>query len=799
MKPLVFSFFLLLGTGVHGQPCTHTLSGSITTETSERLAGATVELLPGFVTTTTDQGEFQFENLCEGNYTIRIRFVGFEPYDSSFTIPEARTLQIVLVIQKTMLEVIEVHDHFEHVTRTNNYQTLSGKELDETRGLSLGESLKKIAGVSSIQTGPSIFKPVIHGLHSQRILILNNGIRQEGQQWGAEHAPEIDPFMASNIIVIKDASAIKYGTDALGGVVVVNPADLPEEKSFGGELNLAGQTNGRAGTISGLLEGGSEKFKGFGWRVQGTGRKSGDAHTPDYMLSNTGFSEINFSVAAGLHKETKGIDVFFSRFQSELGILKGSSISSTEDLRNAMNREPPQFTQPFTYTIENPRQVVAHNLLKVKGHVHSDYGDFKFQYGFQYNTRQEFDIRRSSLNRLPAIDLDLFTHTLDVEWQQHTSKKYSSNAGINSLMQVNNNIPGTQRIPFIPDFTNYSGGLFYIGKLSMEHWSVDFGTRYDYRYYEVAGFDFANRLYTSSYSLGNASFSFGASRHFRNRASFTTNLASSWRPPHVSELYSFGVHQSAAAIEYGLLLDETTGQVLDLNTVNFQNEKVLKWVNTWSMKKGRFTTELSGYANYIFNYIYLRPAGVTQTVRGVYPYFRYTQTNATFVGADLFGRVDAGKNFSITGKASLLRAADRTNNDYLIYIPPNRYELGLEWSNPQGKKGPVLTAEATAIFADEQRRAPRVVTVDEILDAYAQKEDPFENDSRNFDFAAAPPGYLLLNFQAGISQLVGKYKLDIRLRATNLLNNAYREYTNRMRYFADETGRNIGLSLKLSF
>ncbi|MFM9075334.1 MAG: TonB-dependent receptor, partial [Bacteroidota bacterium] len=69
--------------------------------------------------------------------------------------------------------------------------------------------------------------PVIHGVHSQRILILNHGVRQEGQQWGAEHAPEIDPLIASDIQVIKDASAIRYGVDAIGGVVVVNPPALP--------------------------------------------------------------------------------------------------------------------------------------------------------------------------------------------------------------------------------------------------------------------------------------------------------------------------------------------------------------------------------------------------------------------------------------------------------------------------------------------------------------------------------------------------------------------------------------------
>ncbi|MFN3841103.1 MAG: TonB-dependent receptor [Cyclobacteriaceae bacterium] len=799
MKPLLFCPLLLWASCVQGQPCSYPLTGTVQTEPAELLSGATVELVPGPLTTTNELGAFQFENLCAGTYRLLVRFVGFEPYEVFVQIPVKAPVTVILTAQKKLLDAVEVHDHFEHVTVTNNYRILSGKELDETRGLPLGEALKRISGVSSIQSGPAIFKPAIHGLHSQRILILNNGIRQEGQQWGAEHAPEIDPFIASNIIIIKDASAIKYGAEALGGVVVVNPANLPEQQGAGGELNLITQTNGRAATLSGMLEGGSGKWEGFGWRVQGTARKSGDAQTPDYILSNTGFSELNFSLAAGIHKKLKGIDLFFSRFQTNLGILKGSSISSTEDLRNAMDREPPQYTKPFTYALENPRQEVSHNLLKINGHLHTAYGDFKVQYGFQYNARKEFDIRRDSLNSIPAIDLELITNTLDAEWQQHTSKRFSSSAGINTMMQINNNKPGTQRIPFIPDFTNFSGGVFYTGKLNLTSWAVDFGARYDYRYYQVVGYDFANRLYSSTYSFGNASFSVGATRSFHAHSVFVTNLASSWRPPHVSELYSFGVHQSVAAIEYGLLLDETTSEVLDFNSVNFKNEKALKWVNTWRFHKARFTTEITAYANYLFNYIYLRPYGITQTVRGVYPFFRYTQTNATFVGADWFGKVDVAGNFSLNGKISLLRAYDQTNNDYLIYIPSNRYELGTQWKKGIGKNRQELTFEASALYVDEQRRAPRVVMVAEILDAYALNEDPFETDKSNFDFMPAPPAYFLLNLQAGTALWIGNTKLDIRLRAANLLNHAYREYTNRMRYYADETGRNVALSLKFSF
>src|ERR1700744_6378815 len=118
--------------------------------------------------------------------------------------------------------------------------TVGGKALEEIRGLSLGESLKSIAGVNSLQTGPSISKPVIHGVYSNRILIMNNGVRQEGQNWGNDHAPEIDPFIATKVTVIKGAASIRYGSDAIGGAILLNPKDLPVQPGVGGEVNLVG-------------------------------------------------------------------------------------------------------------------------------------------------------------------------------------------------------------------------------------------------------------------------------------------------------------------------------------------------------------------------------------------------------------------------------------------------------------------------------------------------------------------------------------------------------------------------------
>src|ERR1700761_6721569 len=141
--------------------------------------------------------------------------------------------------------------------------TLGGKALQAVAGLSLGESLKNIAGVNSLQTGPSISKPVIHGVYSNRILILNNGVRQEGQNWGNDHAPEIDPFIATKLSVNKGAASIRYGSDAIGGVVLVDPKDMRTTPGVGGEVDLVGMTNGRVGAASGMVEGGSAN--GLSW------------------------------------------------------------------------------------------------------------------------------------------------------------------------------------------------------------------------------------------------------------------------------------------------------------------------------------------------------------------------------------------------------------------------------------------------------------------------------------------------------------------------------------------------------
>ncbi len=777
--------------------CSYTFSGKVLSN-GEPLPGALIVFLndEGHGAVADVNGKFRIVSVCRGVYKIQVTFLGFQTLVEDIDVAANVDRTFNLKEETTNLQEVVVSEQAPSTELSQNISTLTSKDLAATAGKSLGESLKEIPGVNTIQAGPGIFKPVIHGVHSNRILILNHGIRQEGQQWGAEHAPEVDPFVASQLIVIKDASAIKYGTDALGGVVVINPAPLPEQAGIGGTMNLIGQSNGWGGTTSGMIEGGLKKYQGWGWRLQGTLKQIGDGHTPTYQLTNTGAKEADFSATTGYRGKRFGGEIFFSHFQTDLGILKGTSINSLSDLQNAMNNEPPQYTGPFSYQISQPKQHVVHNLLKLTAHRDFAKGTLNAQYGLQSNGREEFDIRRGALSDIPTLNLKLNTHTLDLSWDATKVKGRQFSFGGNGMFQKNDNIPGTQRIPFIPNYSSFSGGPFAVSRFEVGRWVYDAGIRYDFRHYRVSGYNSKNIPYSASLGFNNMSATVGAKWNVNQEQSITFNLSSAWRPPHVAELYSTGKHLSAAAMEYGLLLNELN-DVTSLADADFKIEKSLKFVSTYKLERDRVAFEVTGYSNYIFNYIYLKPTGVLQNIAGVYPYFRYHQTDAWFLGLDISAQWRLSNRFSLTPKASLLRASDERNHDYLVFIPSNRMELTGRYEITKRKSWMNLFAEGRVKYVMKQFRAPRVITVDEFIQA--PQTDPFATNPANFDFMAAPGGYVLVNAAIGATLPLQKGRLEFRVSADNLMNTSYREYTNRFRYYANDLGRNVIVGVKYEF
>jgi iron complex outermembrane recepter protein len=797
-KVVVLLVALHLCMSAIAQPCRGVLTGQVFDETGALVVGASLSLKGVSGGQLSDAyGNYRFEALCNGRYTLVVRFTGYQPFEQTIEFTNTANVVVRLVPDMQGLQEVVIEEKPLNTEHAHNLAVLNEKRLEETAGKTLGESLKELPGVSTIQTGPGIFKPVIHGVHSQRVLILNYGIRQEGQQWGADHAPEIDPFIASNIVVIKDASAIKYGPDALGGVIVVNPPELPTRAGMGGTFNTVLQSNGRSGTASGMLEGGITGHDGWGWRVQGTAKRTGDYHAPDYNLTNTGVRELNFSAATGYHNDTYGIEAFFSRFQTKIGVLEGTSVGSLDDLTASMARTKPLYTRSFSYDIGEPRQEVAHNLFKVNGHLNTPHGVLRMQYGFQNNTRAEYDKRIGGRSSTPILDLVLNTHTLETEWERTTSASSVLCVGVTGMMQDNNNQPGTMRIPLIPNFTSLSGGAFAIIKFQGEHWDADFGGRYDYRHYDVAGYNSKNILYKTNSQFHNPSFTAGATMRLARKQSLRLNVSGAWRPPHVAELYSTGKNLGSGAYEIGLLVD-TASNIVNISQSDFKVEQAAKGIVTYRRDWENFFIEVTPYVNYILNYIYLRPEGILRQAGGPAPYFRYTQTDALFTGVDITSEWQVAKAWKVTPRASLLRVTDERRHDYLVFIPANRFDLGVRYEKPSLSRWKDFYVESQVRYVMKQYNAPRTITPTQLDEAKQRGEDLLA-DGRNFDFQAEPPSYALLNLSTGISLPREKLRYDFRLGVDNVLNTSYREYTNRLRYFADEMGRNFILSMKCIF
>lgn len=744
--------------------CKFVLKGKVVhLENNEPIEGAFVRLVKNEKSAVTDaQGNFRIEGLCLLNDQLKIQYIGHMEHDEDINLQGNSSITVRLQAEDIDLEGVEIHGHHEALLTANTLATIRGNELKAARGESLGETLRRIPGVNSYSTGFTIQKPVIHGLHSNRILILNNGVRLEGQQWGAEHAPEIDPFLAKEIAVVKGAESVRFGPDAMGGVILVNPEPLPVTGGQKGEVDLVGFSNGRGFATAAYLAGGSKKTRGLGYRVQGSGRVAGNLQTPDYLLDNTGVRELNFSGAIGYSNDRLGTEAFFSHFQTNIGILADAHTGNLSDLQSIIENGRPFREADFTYSIRNPQQNVNHQTMKLKGHYHlSPSAKINIQYALQRNNRQEFDRRRGERNERPSLDLELFTNTVDAFISHQTRKNWSGSAGLQVIQQANSNIPGTGVVPLIPNYDMVNLGAFAIQKFTKGPLEVEGGLRYDRRWLETARI-IRGVLQQTEQRFENFSAFFGGLYAVSGRLTVNSNLASAWRAPNVNELFSQGLHHGLASVEIG--------------NPDLVSEKSLKWVNSLQYADNKLSVEFTGYAQHIRDYIYLSPKDEQfVSLRGTFNVFEYLQADARFLGTDLNVNWTFRPKWEAFSRGSIVRAKNLESGGYFPFIPSDRVETGLSFLLPKTKQRQESRITISNLLVAEQTRVPE------------------------FDFAPPPPAYSLWNFAAQTGFQAGKNNLTLGLQVNNLFNVSYRDYMNRFRYFSHEIGRNIFLKINYEF
>ncbi len=461
--------------GASAQTPVRTLSGVVIASDEAPLPGATVTAPRlGVGAAVESDGRFRLSRLPSDTLTVEVRFVGF--------VAVRRLVDLRLGDATARFEMVAEVDEAGEVVVTEDAMTealersaqsvarLDAAELADVRGQTLGATLDRVPGVASLATGPSISKPVIRGLHSDRVVIVRSGIVMQGQQWGAEHAPEVDPFAPARVEIVRGAAGVEYGAGAIGGVVRLEDAALPTTPGWGGRVALNAFSNSEQVAGTAAVEGASEAVPGLGVRAQVSLRRAGDARTPDYVLGNTAFFERAGEVAAAYVRGGWEAEAHASAYRTDLGIYRGSHFNTFAALEDVLAKGRPNVDYSFGYTIDAPKQVVAHDLAAFRLRRALPQGaSAQVQYGYQQNRRREFDADRIAgrdpLAR-PQIDLTLRTHTLDAVYRHRPVGLAGGDAlwtvGLSGETQGNTNDVGY----LVPNSRMVSGGAFWA-------WSVD--------------------------------------------------------------------------------------------------------------------------------------------------------------------------------------------------------------------------------------------------------------------------------------------------------------------------------------
>jgi iron complex outermembrane receptor protein len=764
---------LVFGIGIEASKaqCNFKLEGHVEdSDTKEKLEAATVLLRETGKSLLTDsRGDFEFSGLCPGTYRILVTHIHCDSLELTILIDRDRHLDIFLPHAKSMMQNITLESKTSFTVDPRS--VLSGQKLQETRGMSISEALAKIPGIVLLQTGTNIAKPIVHGLHGNRVITVNNGIRQEGQQWGNEHAPEIDPYIADKLSLVEGVDALRYGSDALGGVLLVEPKPLRfNQHDSRTEFNAGYFSNNRQYVVSGIHERSVRSVPDLSVRIQSTFKKAGNVQTPHYRLNNTGMDEVNGSLTIGYRKNRWNTELYISRFQTRIGIFSGSHIGNFSDLLNAIKADQPDptFLNQTGYAIARPRQEVAHTLAKWRQSYRLNRGKIQLLVSGQNNARKEFDVVRSSTNTRPQMDLTISTLAEDLYWESPLNTNSNLLLGANAIQQQN----VYQGRYFIPNFTAFAGGIYGLYKWNSTEWDVHAGARFDHRNLSTL------RLLVSGDTIDNRFrfFTQAATLFVQYKPTFIHDL--SWsvqfglasRSPHVNELLSNGIHHGTATFEQG--------------DPNLRIERSLSVQTRLLYENHEHTVkmEVNGYGQRIRDFIFMapQPNSPVLTNAGAFPRMVYQQTDAQLMGLDAILSLQLMKSLSTDMQASILRARDLKRSTWLILMPADRISNNWKYQLADGKRfsASYFSAEVQHVF--KQTRVPNAA-------------------SGITDYKAPPNAYTLFNLHAATTLNAGKHPLTLGLSIRNLFNIAYRDYLNQFRYFIDEPGRNIQLRLTYIF
>ncbi|MEM6894053.1 MAG: TonB-dependent receptor [Bacteroidota bacterium] len=798
MKLKLLVFCVLLGYAItasaQNDACTFSVSGKIRdANTNEPVPFAVVKVDGSDkYATATAEGNFKIDGLCSKTNTLIISSIGFIELTVEHTGDANTTFSLNQEVTGLDGVTIQGERAKEAGTESISQVVLDQAVIKSIPTQSLGTALATIQGVTFASVGNNVQLPIIHGLSGNRILVLNNGIKHGFQNWGEEHAPEIDITSANKITIIKGASGVRYGPEALGGAILVESTALDLNNPLYANVGVSGETNGLGFNTNFKLGEGTEKWSYY---LNGSFTQIGDRRAADYNLTNSGKEEL--ALGAGvLHRHKNWtISARYSFLDQNLGILRTSFLSSPDAFIRSINADQPVIIEPLAREIREPNQDTQHHLAKVQvDWQYSEEGKLSFIGGYQLNKRQEFDVRRNA--DAPIVDLDLVTNDYQLEWKHPSWNGLEGLIGVQYFSQNNDNNPGTFASPIVPNYNIERVSSFVIEKIEKGQNTFEAGLRFDFETNDVRGREPDNTTFRDEYDFTNVTASLGYVRQFaEGYGSFRSNLGTAWRTANPFELFSFG--QNRWRRVFGLLRIRNvdgapnTDEVTPFDSSQTEAERGFKFINELKINKEENQHVLTFYSNYIENYLFDRPILVTQTVRGPTLAFLIDQADALFIGADYNWRTNWTTDISTDFGFSYLWTRNIGDDESLIHQPPISTSLSIQWDQGEflGLSSSVWKLKPSYTF--EQFQAPRTIPLEDIVDGSAE----VNLDSEIFDVLDPPEGYFLLD----LSWNFGWKNFSGSVAVQNVLNNGYRSYLNDLRYFADEPGTNVVFSLNYQF
>lgn len=592
-------------------PCTYaqnSITGIITDEVTNQPINYVNAYLPelekGSYTNAT--GTFIIENLPSGNHSLLISIIGYESKSIRITIPLTSPLNISLNPSAIEIEDIIISTPF-HKLQSDNVMKVereSVKDLKANGAVTLADGISSIAGVESITTGLGIGKPVIRGLSSNRVLVYTQGIRLENQQYGDEHGLGVNDAGIESIEVIKGPASLLYGSDALGGVLYLNPERFAPMDTSVGDFSGNYFSNTDGFNTNAGYKASANNFK-FLFRGSITGHS--DYNTDAYRVTNTRFREQDFKAGIGYQK---------SNFKTEFRYnMNNSKIGIPEEIGEQSKNKTPLL----------PNQNITNHVFSSKSTLFFNKSRLDISLGYIYNDRKEFEEHHHDEDEdededhegeehedegeilEAALHMKLKTANYDVKYNLPELGKFETIVGIQGMHQTNTNY-GEEIL--IPNATTNDFGVFATSHVHFETSDIQLGLRFDSR--DIAVINNENRNFNSFNSA------IGFKTDIFKNVTARINLASGFRAPNLSELYSDGTHEGTNRYEIG-------NNNLN-NEQNFQTDLALEF------KSEHIEFFANGFYNTINDYIFLSPDG---NVINDDPVFVYLQNDARLYGGEL--------------------------------------------------------------------------------------------------------------------------------------------------------------------